>query len=422
MKFSKYVKKIDFDSQNYLLRNLYNGAIYVISKLDYQQIEEALKNGANIMERHREALLCELFIVEGDPVPQYIRQSDTFLVTIETTSNCNLQCSYCYEKDKGSRPDISESVISDVLLYIENVFIRDASQKELCVGFIGGEPLLCKETVYSICNEVVDIGRKHGRHIGFHIDTNGTVPFDDLYSSLDNLHVSVSLTPHADHNKNRSGRRFDSFNRIVSNLKQIPSKSGNSLSIRYNTNEENINQFADFVSFVRENIPICSAIEPMYTDEYEHTDFKNLLDPDSFRKWNSSEAIDILISYGYHIPYSLGGTLAPCIAYQKYSCKVYTDGMVALCDSMLHDDSRCCISDICQHPELLDDFFADFKRYNPLKDRECRECIELPRCMGKLFCRTEKCNHNKRFDDDLLAYTFTKYFLEQKGSYFIGML
>lgn len=422
MTISRYTRIIDFDSDNYLLRNLYNGAIYLIPKNDFRQIEEALAQNKDILECHREALIHELFIVEDEPIPEYIRQSATFLVTIEITSICNLQCSYCYENDKGTRPDISETIISDTLEYIENVFLHDLTQKELCVGFIGGEPLLSKEKVYSICQKVIELGVKYDRLISFHIDTNGTIPFADLYSDLDNLHVSVSLTPRHDHNQNRCGKGFDSYSRIVDNLKNIKPKTGNSLSIRYNTNERNISKFADFVSFVSKNIPICSAIEPMYTDEYEYTSFRNQLSIDEFRNWNSTEAIDILIDSGYCIPYSLGGKLAPCIAYQKYSCKVYTDGMVTLCDSMLYKDARCHITDICKHPQLLDEFFFEFKHYNPLNDMECRECTELPRCMGKLFCREDKCNHNKRFNDDLLACTFTKYCLAEKGLFFVGML
>lgn len=422
VKISKYVKQIDFNSENFLLRNLFNGAIYLIPKNDYCQIQESLRNGSEIMACHREALVQELFIVEKDPVPQFNRQADSFLITVETTSLCNLQCSYCYENDKGTRKNISEAVISDLLQYIKNVFLLDTMHKWLCVGFIGGEPLLYKESIFYIVEKITDLGKQYGRGVSFHIDTNGTIPFDDIYRSINNLHISVSLTPRDDHNKNRCGKGFDSFNCINTNLKNVIRKEGNSLSIRYNTNDENINNFQSFVSYVKKEIPICDTIEPMYTDEYEYTRFNNKLSLDKFRNWNSSEAIDILIDNGYRIPYSLGGVLAPCIAYQEYSCKVYADGMVTLCDSMFHKDARCNISDICNNPDMLEKYFSEFKKYNPLEDKECRNCIDLARCMGKLFCRTDKCDHNKRFNDDLLACTFTKYFLEGKESYFFGML
>lgn len=422
MKFSKYIRKIEFDSENLLLRNLFNGAIYLIPRKDFIEIEQSLQDGRDIIECHKDALLQELFIVEEEPIHKYYRDADMFLITIETTSKCNLQCSYCYENDKGTRNDISESVINDILCYIESVFLQDQKHRGLCVGFIGGEPLLRIEDIYSIYSKVMKLGNLYGRKLSFHIDTNGTIPFDGLFATLDNLHVSVSLTPRDDHNKNRCGNGFDSFNSIIANLKNLTKKVGNSLSIRYNTNEKNINQFREFVSYIRSNIPICDTIEPMYTDEYDHAQFKNNLELDTFRDWNSTTAIDILIENGYRIPYSIGGVLAPCIAYQTYSCKVYTDGKITLCDSMLHNDSRCDISQICRNPDLLDIYFSEYKNYNPLDDCECCECVNLARCMGKLFCRTEKCNYNKRFNDDLLAATFTKYFLSGKGTSFYGML
>lgn len=421
-KISRYVRKIDYDLNNYLLQNLFNGAVYLIPKKDFEKIETSLRNNVDIADCHTTLLAQELFIVEDEPSHAYVRQADRFLVTIETTSNCNLQCSYCYENDKGTRDAISENVIADTLQYIENVFLRDSMHKSLCVGFIGGEPLLCKEQIVSICGKLTALGIRYNREISYHIDTNGTIPFDDLFQSLENLHISVSLTPRYDHNKNRCAKGFDSFDRVVSNLQKVTRKEGNTLSIRYNTNDENIVAFGSFVSFVKENIQICDLIEPMYTDEYDHTYFRNQLTVDTFRKWNATEAIDILIQNGFHIPYSLGGTWSPCVAYQAYSCKIYADGMVTMCDAMSHNEARCNISQICSAPELLDTYYSDIKDYNPLDDEECYKCVELARCMGKLFCRTDKCRYNKRFDDALLACTFTRYLLNGKGDFFTGML
>ena len=421
MNFSKYVRKLKFGDNKYVLRNLFNGAIYLISKSDFLDIEEALKRGyPPLKSTHWQLLRDNGFIVDNELYPIYSPHSTSFLITIETTSECNLQCSYCYESDKGTRKEISSVVMSQTLQYIENVFIQDKQRRNLRIGFIGGEPLICKDKVKSICHEVNTLCKQYNRDVHYHFDTNGTIALEDLYSTLNNLHVSISLTSKCDHNKNRKGKGIDSFDRIVSNLKLLSNKSGNSVSIRYNTNDENIELFETFVAFVKANIPICSFVVPMYTDEYKHNSFRNRLNLEDFKKWNSSTAIDILIRHGFKVPYSLGGEFNPCMAYQPYSCKVYADGMVTLCDSMFHDEALCNISHICDNPNLLDAFYGQFKHYNPLND-DCRDCIELARCCGKLFCRAEKCNYSKRFNDDLLANTFVKYYLEGKADFFPNM-
>lgn len=421
MKFSRYVKKVEFDSDNLLLRNLFNGALYLIPKVDMASIEAELERRLEPTGNHISELLKEKFLVTEELLPVCLRDADSILLTIETTSDCNLQCSYCYENDKGTRKPISPEVMTQTLRYIENVFKQDQTQKSLCVGFIGGEPLLNKDTVRYLCSEITKLGKHYGRNVSFHFDTNGTIPFDDLFASLDNLQVSVSLTPKPDHNKNRTGKGFDSYERILQNLKRLNRKSTNTLTIRYNTNEINIGMFRDFVSFVKDNIPVCDIIEPMYTDEYPHTSFENQLDIETFKKWNSSEAIDILTENGYDVAYSLGGMLSLCIAYQPYSCKVYTDGSVTLCDAMPHKDSLCKISQICDSPEMLEVYYASIKNYNPLEDPECRQCIDLANCMGKLFCRVNKCDHNRKLNNDVLACTFVKYYLAGKAGFFPNM-
>ena len=405
------------------MRNQFNGALYIISKDELNEIETAMNTGESLNNGHLASLQQELFIVEDEPIPKCARNGDIILVTIETNSDCNLQCSYCYENDKGTRSPISPEVIEKILRYIENIFKQDKSDKILYVAFIGGEPLLCKDIVSCICNRVTELGNRYSRKVGFHIDTNGTIPFDDLFCSLDCLQVSVSLTPKIDHNKNRCGRGFDSYDRILKNLKQLTPNPQNELCIRYNTNDENISLFEEFVRYIRKNVPLCGEIEPMYTDEYEHTSFKNRLDIEAFKKWNSSQAVDILIENGYEVMYTLGGMLSMCVAYQQYSCKVYADGMVTLCNAMPHHDALCHISQICDAPELLEYYFKQYKLYDPTDDAECRECIELAHCMGRIFCRDDAiCDYNHRFDDDILAATFVKYYLAGKGYHFPNML
>ena len=422
MFISKYVKLIRYEKDSIILHNLYNGAIYLLPTEDFNSIVERMASG-NTLEgnEHINDLLQQKFIVEEENIPSLCQTIDKFLVTIETTNRCNLNCRYCYENDQQTRSDISEDIISKTLKYIRNVFIADSNMKKVHIGFIGGEPLLRSDIVLFMCKEIQLLCNEENREVHFHIDTNGSIPFHEIYEDIDHLHISITLTNRADHNKNRPGKGFDSFERISSNLRAVHPKEHNTLSLRYNTNDENIGQFNNFVLYVKKQFPIVSAIEPMYTDEYYYNQFKNNLRLQDFRQWNSTEAIDTLIENGYTIGYSLGGVLSHCIAYQKHSCKIYSDGIVTLCDAMFHNASKLHIDEIYSNVWNLEHFFSDYKRYNPMDDPKCSQCKEVAICTGQLFCRSQPCEYNKKMINELFLKTYIKYFMQGKQSYFINM-
>lgn len=237
--------------------------------------------------------------------------------------------------------------------------------------------MLEKDNIYYIYQKVCNLAKQYNRHARYHIDTNGTIPFDDLYQNMDNLHVAISLSMKDDHNLNRPGNGFDSYDCIIHNLDNLNQKKKNSLSIRYNTNDKNIYQFEEFVKYIHKNISICEWIEPMYTDEYSYNEFKNYLPLEKFKVWNSKEAVDIMIQNGYKCHHALRQSLNMCVAYQDYSCKVYADGIVTLCDSMFHNVSTTDISEICNSPNKLQQLFSEYKNYNPIEDEKCRDCMEL---------------------------------------------
>lgn len=290
------------------------------------------------------------------------------------------------------------------------------------IGFIGGEPLLRSDIVLFMCREIQKLCKEEKREVHFHIDTNGSIPFHEIYESIEHLHISISMTNKGDHNKNRPGKGFDSFERISDNLRIVQPKEHNSLSLRYNANEINIDHFKEFVLYVKKEFPIVSTIEPMYTDEYDYNQFKNNLSLQDFKRWNSTEAIDILIDNGYTIGYSVGGMLSRCIAYQKHSCKIYSDGIVTLCDAMFHDASKLHIDEICNNIWNLEHYFSEYKEYDPMNDSKCSQCKEVAICSGQLFCRNyHPCEYNKRMIDALFLKTYIKHFMQGKQNYFNGM-
>lgn len=412
MFFSKYVSFIKLnDSDETILHQKYNGAVYLIKNETLDYIYKNKFKGLNNISELKD-LIDYQFIVNQEIKPVTIRQCNEFLLTIEMSSQCNLECSYCYQHDpsESKRDVISADSINHIYNYIEKVFLKNPDLN-LDLGIIGGEPLLHLDLVTEIIRNIRGLANYYKRSCFVHIDTNGTIDFSDLYNEFPNVRFSVSLSLPEDHNLNRAGCSFNSFERIYLNLKRILPLPHRSISVRYNTNDKNIGNFDQFVKLCQANLPAVDSIVPMYTDCYEFNDFRNDLSIDDFRIWNSTQAIDVLLNARYPVNYTLSSN-APntCIAYQPYSCKIYSDGKVTLCDSMQPSQSKLHLSELVEDVERVNQYFGKYKFYDATQDPHCQSCTDLTLCMGRLFCREKNpCDYNKRFDYDCLLKTYVKY-------------
>jgi len=80
-------------------------------------------------------------------------------------AGCNLSCTYCdtpASRQGGEEIDLDE---------LETRVLRE-SPRHICIT--GGEPLLQKDDVTLLSRQLIAAGKKAS------IETNGTIPFDDL--------------------------------------------------------------------------------------------------------------------------------------------------------------------------------------------------------------------------------------------------
>jgi|LGOV01.1.fsa_nt_gb uncharacterized protein len=414
-----YIQQIpSFDGVT--LFNRTNGSIVKLSRLSYEVLdidypnvsEDKIASLLNDLER------SEIFNLENI---QLNNDYDTFSVTIEMSTLCNLKCTYCYQNGYEKRSEISNEALNSTVEYIERVFKEDSNIKKVNVGFIGGEPLLHKEKVVKVIKLIDRICEKYNKTRFVHLDTNGTIDFSEEYNTTKNMHLSITLSSVEDHNLHRPSSRFDSFETITKNLLKYNS-GHNSISVRYNTNHENIHDFEGFVQFVKLNLPVVRWIEPMYTDNYETAEiqYRNLLEKRVFKIWNSTEAIEILTNYGYVISGGIQSMLQLCSAYQKYTCKVHADGYISLCDDMENSD-KLNIHNLSKNISFLNEIFFEIKNYNPLNSAKCKECSKVVQCLGEVFCKKESCDSNSQYSENEFIQTYVKCIENGDGELFVNM-
>jgi uncharacterized protein len=123
-------------------------------------------------------------------------------VMLVITENCNLNCAYCYEKDRGQRVMPVEMIREIVSRHMTQGDIPNLS-----FDFFGGESMLEFETIRSVVNwfHTQNWNKKHR----FTISTNGTLFNEENKKWIAaNRHCVTPLVSfdgtRAAHDKNRS--------------------------------------------------------------------------------------------------------------------------------------------------------------------------------------------------------------------------
>lgn len=135
---------------------------------------------------------------------------------IHVTKKCNLNCLYCYEKDKTS-----EYTWEEIKSLIDNICNYN---KEFSIEFLGGEPMLrfdlIKQTIQYLKTKEVFVN-------DYIITTNGTIinkELIDLMKENDNISFSVSIDGGYFANQLRITKdNKNSFDLVMKNIKELQS-------------------------------------------------------------------------------------------------------------------------------------------------------------------------------------------------------
>ena len=110
-------------------------------------------------------------------------------------SRCNMDCSYCYYRDKGLLAgDSAPAVMSDALLEtFTRQYIEAQTAPQVLFTWHGGEPLLRPMSFY---RRAIELQQRYagGRAIDNCLQTNGTLLTDEWCAFLRRLHFLVGLS------------------------------------------------------------------------------------------------------------------------------------------------------------------------------------------------------------------------------------
>ena len=142
-------------------------------------------------------------------------------LTLITSLGCNFDCPYCYESKRPSlmNPEVQQAILD---------MVDDGRSRltELNVTWMGGEPLVGKNSLYALAEQLIERCDQYGIEYSSDIVTNGWLLDEATAQRLVDLrctHAQVTIDGPPDlHNSMRpyvgGGPTFD---RIVENLTQV---------------------------------------------------------------------------------------------------------------------------------------------------------------------------------------------------------
>ena len=163
MKYKKsmYTRILKIDDDSWMVHNLSSGSECI---LDSQELK--ILNNCSMPQEDSKELLCQLYemgIIVNDKVDEiaclelerkismYSFTSDEVGFVIAPTMDCNAYCFYCYENETRKSCYMDERTEKSLVEYIKNIAL---GKKRMYISWFGGEPLLCRDLIVRISNEL----------------------------------------------------------------------------------------------------------------------------------------------------------------------------------------------------------------------------------------------------------------------------
>ncbi len=313
-------------------------------------------------------------------------------LTLLPTMNCNFKCPYCFARtanDKVMSVEIENSIDSLIAGYLNNY-----GTVPVDVTWMGGEPMLCYDTIVSLTQKIL----KKGVPYTAGIITNGYLLTEERIKRLADLRVhTIQITIDGMkelHNKTRqhkSGKITDTFSVIMNNVETFFDYYKNSknirLNIRINLNkkEEYLAKFVDLHRYLRNKFPYQNlSISAGFIDDisvdgfHKSCSFERSAVKDFYTKLYKEYGIDEYSIY----PKS---KLTECAVRSPHNYIIGASGELYPCWENIGNDTIC-YGKIDGDGNVQIDNIKEYIKYKAgadyLDDRKCLDCFFFPVCDG----------------------------------------
>lgn len=297
------------------------------------------------------------------------------LFIIWLTKNCNLNCTYCYEKCK-EHASMDKKIVDDTATYIIELIKKEKISK--CdIHFHGGEPLLEIEKIryfVELFNDVEEC------LFDYSVTTNGTLLTEEICKYLNDRFNTISISidgKKESHDFQRVTWEGDgTFDEVMKHVDWI--KMSNKLRVRMTVNTRNVREFFENVLFLHKKgfrwLDPAIDFFNNWTDETVAVLEKNILEVKRYYDDNHIEQnFDLISTEFYEMKGCAGG---------RENINIDIDGKIYPC-SFSVGDRKLCIGDI--YSGVIN---KKLKKVKFCSQEELEECTG---CTMKKYCIASNC-------------------------------
>lgn len=211
------------------------------------------------------------------------------IITFQVTESCQLSCHYCFQKHKTNKNMPTETALK----IVDSLFDREPIATDgICLGFIGGEPLMAIDAISAVCNRFAERNREidtpWGDNWSISLSTNGIAYFnpkvqDFLYQYKDRLSLCISVD--GPQNMHDSCRVFadgsGSFNFAVEAMRHYSRNFPDGPAPRVTVSPENVMRLYEITDFFLEEgikkIDINLVTDAEWTIDHARTYYGELI-------------------------------------------------------------------------------------------------------------------------------------------------
>ncbi len=310
-------------------------------------------------------------------------------LTILPTLECNLRCLYCFEDKRPAT--MSSSTEEQVVKLVEDLVSKGL--RALQVTWYGGEPLLRVQTIKRVSRAFGEVlGRVEGTSLNLGVITNGTLLTPNVVEELESVGVrkyQVTLDGGQPiHDKRRPMRTgAGSFERILSNLKQLSARDSIAYSIRVNVDRESMGHVEPLIDFLASNHFVDQNVHRVYVSPVQYWGQGGCLDYPSSCFLTDQEFADyelglnetVYRKYGLELVMITRPRPVPCAAVCQSSLVIGPAGELYKCWTDV--GAEACMTGHLEVP-LRTGPHGQYAASSPFESSECRVCPVLPLCGG----------------------------------------
>ncbi|MFR8293809.1 MAG: radical SAM protein [Ruminococcus sp.] len=393
MKYKKsmYTRILKIDDDFWMVHNLSSGSECI---LDSQELK--ILNNCSTPQEDSKELLCQLYemgIIVNDKVDEiaclelerkismYSFTSDEVGFVIAPTMDCNAYCFYCYENETRKSCYMDERTEKALVEYIKNIAL---GKKRMYISWFGGEPLLCRDLIVRISNELTRFADENKIDYHCEITTNGYY-LDKIIDDIHDLRISdIQVTLDGfkeEHEKRKHFLQNDSWERIVNNIYDFSSR-GIHITLRFNFDKGNIQSIKEMVEFLikqerwNENITIYFyPLEPNCIQEklyFKEKEYEQVMHNLYTFLYNTGYYNDRKYALDFH-KLSL-----PCYGATLGTVAIDYKGLIYQCQHLLcHEEYS--IGDVFEGVMVTEKVNS---WYDGTVSDKCKKCEVLPLCQG----------------------------------------